>query len=160
MGYTNYWKFKKNPIDIENGAEKFKRAVENIKEYFTNMPVKVLINSYDGEVKEKSLELFGGNGYGKPVFGDKVICFNGDARKGLEHESFYIALDYSQDGGMYSFDFCKTAQKPYDFAVCFALLCIKAEFRDDFEFSSDGEIKKGECGWMFAKKEAKRLGIL
>lgn len=156
MGYTNYWNFKKNPIEIENGADKFKRAVKNIKEYFSKMPVKVRIKNYDGDVKEESLTLFGGDGKREPVFSDTVICFNGDASKGLSHESFYIALG----GDLYSFDFCKTARKPYDFAVCFALLCFKAEFGDDFNFSSDGKIENGECGWMFAKEEAKRLGIL
>ena len=32
MGYTNYWKFTDNPKNIENGAEKFKNAVNAAKD--------------------------------------------------------------------------------------------------------------------------------
>ena len=28
MGYTHYWKFKKNPKDCKNGSTKFAKSVE------------------------------------------------------------------------------------------------------------------------------------
>ena len=35
-----------------------------------------------------------------------------------------------------AFDFCKTARKPYDVAVCLALLCFKKNFGNDFSYSN------------------------
>ena len=40
-----------------------------------------------------------------------VIAINGDGEKGLDHETLFF--DDKETG----FNFCKTARKPYDYAV-------------------------------------------
>ena len=59
-----------------------------------------------------------------------IIVFNGVGKYG--HESFVIHLDR-----VTKFDCCKTARKPYDFAVGLILLSLKNHV-EGFRFSSDG----------------------
>ena len=156
MGYTNYWKFTDNPKNIENGAEKFKNAVNAAKDCIGRV-TRITVTDYvwDSEAqksieKKRRITLRLGNGIGrdKPIFRDDMICFNGLAAKGQNYETFSINLD--DDG--FDFNFCKTARQPYDVAVCIALLCFKHYFGDDFSYRSDGDIEKGEEGWKQAKK--------
>ena len=51
------------------------------------------------------------------------IMFNGMAIKGLDHETFYINKKNDKE----SFNFCKTARKPYDLAVWHLLYFINNE---------------------------------
>ena len=51
------------------------------------------------------------------------IIFNGMAIKGLDHETFYINKKNDRE----SFNFCKTARKPYDLAVWHLLYFINNE---------------------------------
>lgn len=157
MGYTHYYRFSKNPQTIENGAEKFANAVKATKICLDRLPkriyyTKVLYNEATQafDIKKKSsyrlYPMRGGDGYGKPIFEPDYICFNGDEKHKQAHETFYI--DFSHD----FCTFCKTARKPYDVAVCIALLCFKHYFGDDFELSSDGDIEGGEEGWKRAKR--------
>jgi hypothetical protein len=126
MGYTHYWEFKSNPKDIKDGDKKFKKSVALLKKCLKNI----------------SVELAGGNGSGKPIFTDTNVCFNG--LDDDSHETCYLALDNSD----FEFDFCKTARKPYDVAVCLTLLCFKKFFEDDFNYSSDGDLD--DEGWALA----------
>ena len=126
MGYTHYWKFKSNPKDIKDGDKKFKKSVALLKKCLKNI----------------SVELAGSNGTGKPIFTNTMVCFNGLDED--SHETCYLALDNSD----FEFDFCKTARKPYDVAVCLTLLCFKKFFEDDFEYSSDGDMN--DEGWALA----------
>ena len=157
MGYTHYYRFRKNPQTIENGAEKFANAVNAAKICIGRLPkriyyIKSVYNQETGafDIKKRtSYRLYpmcGGNGYGKPIFKPDYICFNGDEKHHQGYETFYINLknDFCT--------FCKTARQPYDVAVCIALLCFKHYFGCDFELSSDGNMEKGEEGWKRAKK--------
>lgn len=126
MGYTHYWEFKSNPKDIKDGDKKFKKSVALLKKCLKNI----------------SVELAGGSGTGKPVFTGTKVCFNG--LDDDSYESCYLALDNSD----FKFDFCKTARKPYDVAVCLTLLCFKKFFGDDFKYSSDGNMD--DEGWALA----------
>ena len=155
MGYTHYWKFKKSPKNIESGAELFKLAVEATKDCIAKIPANIpCINytwnsekqAYDESEGTMPFSIHDGNGEGNPRFTDSLVCFNGDAEKGYDHETCYISLD--SDG----FDFCKTARKPYDVAVCITLIVFKHFFDDAFEYSSDGDIEGGEEGWKLAKE--------
>ena len=153
MGYTHYWKFKKNPKDVKDGYKKFKSAVELLKSCLEKVPKELDIERYDYKtnsfVADKvPLILKGSSGEGEPIFDGRSIIFNGDASSGYDHESFYITLDDDDDD--FEFNFCKTARKPYDVAVCLALLCLKKEFDDDFSYSSDGTIDN--YGWELAIK--------
>lgn len=61
---------------------------------------------------------------------DKVIDLNGVGAN--QHENLW--LEKSGDG----FNFCKTARKPYDIAICLALLSLKFHATNT-EISSDGD---------------------
>lgn len=157
MGYTHYYRFRKNPKAIENGAEKFANAVNAAKICIGRLPKRIYYTDTIWNEKTKAFDIkkkkshrlypmCGGNGYGKPTFASDVICFNGDASHHQDYETFYISFnnDFSK--------FCKTARQAYDSAVCTALLCFKHYFGHDFELSSDGNMEKGEEGWKRAKK--------
>lgn len=149
MGYTHYWKFKKNPKDCKNGSNKFAKSVELLKKCLAKVPAEIEGETYDWENLTKKpvkipFVLKGGNGEGEPKFTDELVCFNGDASIDCDHETCYFALDNDR----YAFDFCKTARKPYDVAVCLALLCFKKNFGNDFSYSSDGN--KDDAGWKMA----------
>lgn len=140
MGYTHYWKFKQNPKNIKDGNKKFAKAVELLKKCLTKVPTELELEDDNCKVP---FVLKGGNGKGEPIFTNEVVCFNGDASMNYDHETCYLALD-NED---YGFDFCKTARKPYDVAVCLTLLCFKKTFGDDFSYSSDNS---QDAGWKMA----------
>lgn len=157
MGYTHYWNFKRKPIDIKDGAQKFKTAVELLREGISRLPKELPNNCWKqkengewGTVQDGTLPLtlHNGIGEGEPILKDDHVCFNGDAALGYDHETCSFVLDDAD----YKFNFCKTARKPYDVAVCLALLCFFEAFGDDFSYSSDGDIENGEEGWKLAKE--------
>ena len=100
--------------------------------------------------KDKDLKLCGGLGEGEPRITDTEVWFNGDASENLDHETFALELfetgnyrtvdDISKEG---VFCFCKTAHKPYDFAVMVSLIVIKHHLGTDFKISSDGGLEDG-----------------
>lgn len=60
---------------------------------------------------EKGINIRNGSGEGNPIVTLDMIAINGDCQFGLEHESLYF------DNNNTGFCFCKTAYKPYDYAV-------------------------------------------
>lgn len=122
MGYTHYWRFKNNPAEIENGAEKFKKAVS-------------LIRHFKGIVENEGIEICGWDGTGETKILNDEINFNG--KDELSHENCHIKLNMP-DKEDWEFNFCKTAEKPYDLLVCLTLMAFKHYFGDDFNYSSDG----------------------
>lgn len=60
-----------------------------------------------------------------------AFYFNGKGDDG--HETFAITSDLGN-----SFNFCKTARKPYDIVVCKVLLIFKHHLGDGISVSSDG----------------------
>lgn len=126
MGYTHYWDFKKKPANIENGKEKFKKAVEMFR------------NAY----KHFNVPIADGMGIGEPVITDDTLCFNGVGKDG--YEGCYFDINSQSE-------FCKTQKQPYDVVVCFAIRCFKEAFGDDFSFRSDGYLTKDK-GWIESKK--------
>lgn len=156
MGYTNYWGFKRSPKEIENADVKLANAVETFKRGMDVIGDKV---SHDRGVHyglkgeyadyEEPLHLAGPCGSGKPILNEKgVFSFNGSEKENGDYESFDVFLNDRHC----EFGFCKTARKPYDVAVCLALLCLANEFGEDFHYSSDGDIENGEEGWGVAKR--------
>ena len=158
MGYTNYWSFKRNPKDIENADVKLANAVETFKRGMGVIGDKVshdnglhygLKGEYDDY--EEPLHLANPCGSGKPILNENgVFAFNGNEDEDGDYESFYVSLHCNRCE--FEFGFCKTARKPYDVAVCLALLCLANEFGEDFSYSSDGDIEEGEEGWGVAKR--------
>ena len=155
MGYTHYFKFRKPISQIDNGNNLFKHAVDATKDCIALLPKRIPFTVYNWDsvalksnkvVKRVSLRLGDGLGEHEPIFRNDLIQFNGWAAKGYDHEPFSINVNDTLS------DSCKTAQKPYDVAVCIALLCFKFYFGDDFEFRSDGSIEAGDAGWKLAKR--------
>jgi hypothetical protein len=131
MGYTHYWNFDPNKIEnTETLRKKFKRASKQIKSFANWLP-------------NKGIKICGGLGQGKPIFNETEIWFNGDGSEKLDHETFNLHWSRPTTHGRFN-DFCKTARKPYDLLVCFALLTFAEIFPEAFEFSSDGDMEDAE----------------
>jgi len=128
MGYTHYWDFKKVPTQ-----ESIWRAVTEIEVLLNNLPEQS--TSAGGYYNEHPIKICGGLGKGKPQIDTNLISFNGTEKGDLGHETFYV--DFTETSG---FNFCKTARKPYDFAVCLALISL-ANHIEGFGFSSDGDVE-------------------
>ena len=92
MGYTNYWKQKKSFNDSE---------WNDIKDEYNY--IKDVCESFIKDETEK----------------DDEIIFNGIGK--MEHETFILSKNARTvayyEGEDLSFNFCKTAHKPYDIAV-------------------------------------------
>lgn len=92
MGYTRHWKRTNKPMD-----EDFVEFCNEVFKTCTKLGIKL------------------GNSWGvdEPIATTKFIAFNGDALKNLDYESFILDNEISSVG----LNFCKTARKPYDYAV-------------------------------------------
>ena len=81
----------------------------------------------------------------------EYIIFNGVGEE--SHETFTMnrknPLEKTSDGETKYFDFCKTARKEYDIAVCCALIIAKKYFGNIIKVSSDGI---DEDGWDKGKE--------
>jgi hypothetical protein len=125
MGYTRYWsctgkKFTQEFADLN-------RAVVSIAD------------------KEYGIIIRNGLGEGEPTIDTEQIWLNGDGTKGLDHETYYL-----KSGDDSSFDFCKTAQKPYDLVVN-ALLRIAEEYGYVKNVTNDGSYLDADAENLVAK---------
>ena len=111
MGYTRYWNQTGKPITQE----------------FLDKVTEVL-----NDCKNKGISIRNGLGENEPVVDMEKVVFNGDSDKNTDHESFVIRNNTT------GFNFCKTARKPYDYAVR-TILQIAEEMGIVDEVSSDGE---------------------
>ena len=89
MGFTRYWNRTKKKI---------------------NKDFVVKVCEIIADCDKKGIAIRNGWGEGNPVVTLDLISLNGNSEHQLEHESFVI----DQKVG---FNFCKTARKPYDYAV-------------------------------------------
>lgn len=113
MGYTRYWERTEKPI-----TEDF---VEEVKEIIRDCAKKgIAIRNWDGK--------------GKPVVTTEIISLNGNEDYDLYHESFVIDSELG-------FHFCKTARKPYDYAVR-KILKLAKDYGLVTKVSSDGANNK------------------
>ena len=146
MGYTYF------RVTDERARDVMPKATEIIKDIFKTFP-------------EVSKSLKGSDGYnGEPFIDEEFIIFNGDAEKGEDYEPFYFDV-YDMDS-----NFCKTANRPYELAVCLCLIVLKdtlkikhgLSWRSAFKFASDvyfmshendnGEIIPAEKNWVKARR--------
>ena len=111
MGYTRYWERTTEPI-----TEDFIEAVREVLD----------------DCKSRGIIICDWDGCGEPTLTTERISFNGCRYKNcdLSHESFVLN---SNTG----FDFCKTARKPYDYAVRRVLRLAK-EYGLVINVGSDG----------------------
>ena len=115
MGYTRYWDRTKEPITQE--------FIDEVKKIFN-------------ECKAKGITICNWDGRGEPTLTLEEIAFNGLAPY-LDHESFVIRSEPDV-----VWDFCKTAGKPYDYAVK-EVLKVAKKMGIVSGVSSDGDIP--EC---------------
>lgn len=119
MGYTRYWARTNKKIDQE----------------FVDAVIKII-----EDCKEKGITIRDGWGTGLPVVTIDMIDINGanlseKGGKDLSHEN--LVIDNS-DYRLGNFCFCKTARKPYDYAVR-EILKVADEMGIVTDVSSDGE---------------------
>lgn len=115
MGYTHYFKQNKPVSDEQWNA--FKKDAE------------VIIK----EVGKRNIVLMSNDDNGIIIDNNRVNL-NGDETEGLDHETFYLEKDYRE------FNFCKTAAKPYDLAVCSLLLLANEHMPGHHDIASDGQL--------------------
>ena len=89
MGYTRYWERTEKPID----ADLICYVCEVIE-----------------DCNDKGIAIRNWEGKGNPTVTFERIAFNGDRSLDHNHETFSIGKETG-------FNFCKTARKPYDYAV-------------------------------------------
>jgi hypothetical protein len=108
MGYTHYWRINE-PIP----AVVFKDAQKII-----------------AKATELGIVVCGADGTGLPTIDESGLKLNGDRSQGLSHETFELSEPTS-------FDFCKTAEKPYDTVVGAILISLKKHL-PSADITSDG----------------------
>ena len=116
MGYTHYWTINQKEISPESWFG-FMQEFATIEPQF----------HHKLDHKEYGLS-------------SEYLTFNGIGEQG--HETFSMnrknPMEKSYTGGIEYFNFCKTAEKEYDIAVCCALIIAKKHFGDIIKVSSDG----------------------
>lgn len=139
MGYTHYF-----PQSRDFTSEEWRQIKDGIR--------KVVAYSVEQGVKLQ----YEYNDARKVSITDKLIRFNGPDELG--HETFYVSKIMThnswEDKTQPAFQFCKTARKPYDLAVCLSLLRIKAVAPDAIRLSSDGD---WDAEWQASRTAYKEL---
>lgn len=129
MGYTNYYKIhaqENNSFPIE--------FVNGVRLIVENSPCKIV--GWDNEDLESKAEIT-----------ETRIALNGAGDEG--HESFIMNPFYTD------FDFCKTAQKPYDVVVKAILLFAERKFsilQENFSFDGNRNEKEFRGAVALLKK--------
>ncbi len=133
MGYTHYWETKKRPTNKQ--WDKIQNAIA------------LLLNS----ASVKGLVQYESDKETPPLVNAEVVRFNGIAEKG--HETFYLDRDPT------GFEFCKTADKPYDIAVTAVLVIVEGYAPDCYSVTSDGMASDWESGLSLTQTIDKNLGL-
>ena len=127
MGYTHYWA-KSQPSSRDVWA-----------------PFQTVAKMIVQDQKKHGVALVYEWDHGaKPITDAEQVRFNGNGPEG--HETFQISRAATPH-----FDFCKTAQKPYDTAVVACLICA-AVLLPGFSWSSDGDVDELQPGLDLARK--------
>jgi hypothetical protein len=132
MGYTHYWTQTRNLTEQEFGD--FVGAARRIINVAEGKPTNTA-----GGYHTEPVHICGGNGKGKPTLTKDELVLNGNGPD-LDHETFAINRVKQTD----SWDFCKTARKPYDVVVTALLIILAHDY--GFEVSSDGDAEEWEAG--------------
>lgn len=142
MGYTHYFEFGQPLSQVKFDA--IKKDMQTIENHLGNDTV----SKSGGDYYTEPVSLHDGSGEGDGVdYGANYFAFNGDDSLGLSHETLYLRV------GQEGFDFCKTARKPYDLAVCLILICMEYHCGTAVDVSSDG----GDEDWAYAKQLYKEI---
>jgi hypothetical protein len=144
MGYTHYWE---RPATLS--SRKFRAAARECRKAVEHL------------ASEHALRVqFDDDSTLPAEFAADRIQFNGPGNDG--HETFMVQRVYKPSypekrptaGGLW-FDFCKTARKPYDAAVCVCLIVLRHHFGEKFIVSTDGDDE--EEGWPVARQVCQQV---
>jgi len=137
MGYTHYWNIKP-----ETNEAKYKKALKDCVKIVEHGTKKGILAGWDGK--------------GKPEI-KNGLRFNGKAPEDYETFSLpgkpmdVLKGDFVQkDKEGYVFNFCKTAQRPYDIYVTACLATMRNHLGKNFKISSDGGEEAFKEGQEFA----------
>jgi hypothetical protein len=144
MGYTTYWR-RKSDFTVEQ----WNKIKNDVLDVIVHCDKKNIPLALEYDVPNSG-----------PRVNGSVIQFNGVGEDG--HETFIVSRKMpeakpwmlSHDLGE-SFDFCKTARKPYDLAVCLTLLACVRHAPNSVRISSDGDWEEPE--WVEARTSFKEL---
>jgi hypothetical protein len=127
MGYCHYWG---RPAELSR--DRFRAFAAECKQLRTALGVPTL--GLFGGVK-----IGGATGWGKPIFSEETICFNGRPMQEtlLIHRVFHHPERETGDYGLH-WDFVKTNQAPYDELVVAVLLSFKQFFPETALYSDGG----------------------
>lgn len=126
MGYTHYWGFKRLPVGDEW-------------QQIRDVTAEIVLFIRD----QTTIVLSGGDHHPKPEISLEHIWINGSLDE--SYEDFILS---PEDTG---YNFCKTAQKPYDLAVSAILQAISMKLPDVFNFTSDGDSTDLASGKVLAE---------
>lgn len=170
MGYTHYWSNK-----TELPQDKWDSFIKEVKTVIKSLPKYCTTAGQDSEDEDNAINLTGCSLHEKAIFNKNKILFNGgdgkgrhqnttdkgekywvcDVEHGLDCETFYLSRK-----GIDSPSFCKTARRPYDFAVCAVLTLYAKHFgAEATDISSDGNWEDWEPAVRLIK-ETVGLGAL
>lgn len=155
MGYTHYWKRPKNN---SGSAYMFGQLALDAKKIIE-------------QAEQDGIRIRNGHGEGEPDFNEASFSINGDAMgtrteasgalapADLAHETFYwegipTIQEWRKDEPM-TFDFCKTAYKPYDVVVTAILIRAKYIYGSCVEVSSDGDWES--IHWAYGRELYERV---
>jgi hypothetical protein len=133
MGYTHYWR---RPRYNSGSAYMFGQLALDAKKIIK-------------QAEQNGVRIRNGNGVDEPEFSEFYFSINGDAvastanDQDLAYETFYWegipTIQKWRKDEPTTFDFCKTAYKPYDAVVTAILIRAKHIYGSCVEISSDGE---------------------
>ena len=132
MGYTHYWR---RPRKNAGSAYMFGQLALDTKKIIA-------------QAEQDGIRIRNGQGEGEPEFNEAYFSINGDASHYVEgrdmaHETFrwegIPSISEHRKDEPETFDFCKTAYKPYDVVVTAILIRAKHIYGDCVSISSDGD---------------------
>jgi hypothetical protein len=142
MGYTHYWSFRSVKGETAKIEAVYQKTIKECQKIV--LVYQKEFGHLQGYSAHTKLGQYGG------------INFNGS--KDEAHETFVLREHFKENS---DFNFCKTAQKPYDLAVVACLCILQHRLKDAIQVSSDGDYFDWQPGLEFAKKvlKLKRLNI-
>ncbi len=145
MGYTHYWSF--NAPERKKGAadaadKLYKQAIKDC----TTVVKAYQKNAHDWERL---------SGFTAHAPAGKYGGLQVNGKQDAGHESFDLREHFRQ-ALEESFNFCKTAQKPYDVVVVACLCILKYRLKSLVSVDSDGDQQDWQAGAGFAAHVLKR----
>lgn len=126
MGYTHYFTFKKDRATPAKEREvSYQLAVRQCQR---------ILRYYNKQFQSGDIERLSGYSAHCKTGSYHGINFNGAGE--YAHENLLLREHFNQNE---SFNFCKTARKPYDTCVTACLIVLKHYLGDNVDIGSDGE---------------------